>query len=73
MSKNENAELENQQNNVEIRNVAKESATKYDVKDGKCKLEDFHTKEFLKKIKETISKNKEIVFILPNGKEVKYE
>lgn len=47
--------------------------TKYIVVDGKCKLTSYHTKECLKKIKETISPDKEIVFILPNEKEVKYE
>ena len=35
----------------------------------KVVLKEWHSNEYIKKIKETTYKNKEVVFILPNGKE----
>lgn len=35
----------------------------------KVVLKEWHSTEYIKKIKETTYKNKEVVFILPNGKE----
>lgn len=43
------------------------------IKDGKLVLNEFHTKEYLKLIKNKYSKGKPVIFVLPNGKEVKYE
>ena len=43
------------------------------IKDGKLVLNEFHTKEYLKLIKNKYSKDKPVIFVLPNGKEVKYE
>lgn len=35
------------------------------------KINEYHTKKYLEKLKETTYKNKKVVFILPNGKEYK--
>ena len=35
----------------------------------KVVLKEWHSTEYIKKLKETTYKNKEVVFILPNGKE----
>lgn len=39
----------------------------------KIQMNDFHSKIYLKKLRETTYKNEKVVFILPNGKEWKYE
>lgn len=39
----------------------------------KIKLTEFHSKAYLDRLKETTYKDKKVVFILPNNKEVKYE
>lgn len=35
------------------------------------KLKEFHSKQYLEKMKKTTYKDKKVVFILPNGKEYK--
>lgn len=37
----------------------------------KIELKEFHSKMYLEKLKETKYKNKQVIFILPNGKEYK--
>lgn len=58
-----------------IEQETKEQASlKYVVENGikKVKLNEFHSTEYIKKLKETTYKDdKKVVFILPNGKEVK--
>ena len=51
-----------------------ENKTTMDNKDfKKIEIKENHTIEYLKRLKETIYKNEKVVFIMPSGKEHKYE
>lgn len=73
--------MENNENKTEIVEAAvikkvdnEKASLKYVVENGikKVTLDEFHSKEYIKRLKETTYKDdKKVVFILPNGKEVK--
>lgn len=49
----------------------KEEKAKIDIKENeKVFLKEFHSTQYLKRLKQTTYDGKEVVFVLPNGKEV---